>query len=222
MTYGDDLIKMAVSEAPEPSEIADRKIKQNTQYGEFGNVSSEPNASGFQRASSGSGEDTTEKTGFIRDSNGEQFDPGKHAADDRGRPKFTKTGKFRKKRGANFGPTRPVEATTERAIAYQLGHASAEAVFMLGGIVFGEDGAPEKDEETGEDERKQMQDAWASYYLLTGKTDIPPGLAIAMVCSVYAARRIPRPKVQSRFKRFTNWIKLKIAERKINRESEDK
>lgn len=165
----------------------------------------------------------------YRDAAGNPFDPDLHVTDSEGAPVLTKTGKLRrrpgrksadsKKPGGRVGglsvPDDSARRLREQARAN--GIAAAQATFTLGVAIGGTEWAPMRDDERGIDERAYMESAYAEYFEAKGLQDIPPGVALTIALTSYAAQRFTMPKTQTRMQRAKEWIAKKIAARKVRK-----
>lgn len=176
------------------------------------------------RATAQTAEIQRERDNAPTDAKGTKFDPALHAVDATGAPKKTATGEWAKKRGRKAGaqvsstmPQKPGAATIapagvspdQSALARAAGVQAAELVFMVGMVAGGQEWAPRVDEKTGLDERGMMQKAVGDYFVATGKTDIPPGVALTLALVAYAAPRFTMPQTQSRVSRARDWLASK-------------
>lgn len=186
----DDLATMTIESRSEPSAIADRRTDE---------VDSEK---------------VTESQGpaYVRDSAGELFDADIHTVDAGGNPKETKAGKWAKKRGRPAGNANTKKVAADNS-SQQLGRATAFLIFATGQTIFGDEWAPVIDPKQGIDEERVMRDAWAEYYLATGKEDLPPWAGVAVVCVSYALSRINKPQTKEKLTGFAGWIQNWKAKR---------
>ena len=158
------------------------------------------------------------------DSLGRKFDPIRYAADQAGRPKRDKLGRFFSKllgkRGAEPPPPPPPSASFIPADdpppqpgapgtvpggpdKYEL----AADVYTRGVIaaamgVMGDEWEPDN-----EAEFRGLRDSVAAYLRAKGCEDLSPGWALALAGATYGLRRLPRPKTQARIA----GIKAKLA-----------
>lgn len=144
---------------------------------------------------------TTQETGSmnnagLRDSSGNVFDPNIHAVDKDGKVVVTKTGKFRKRHRSKIEEPSPQIRQVQSA--NELGQATANLIFAASITVFGEVMTPLKNDDV--DEPLEMKSAFAAYYQATGKTDLPPGIALLVTIGGYYARRVNHPTFRSRVK----------------------
>jgi hypothetical protein len=78
------------------------------------------------------------------------------------------------------------------------GTMAANLVLQIGIVAGGEEWHPRRDEQSGLDEKMMLENAFADYFEATGKTDIPPGMALTVAIGAYALPRFTMPKTQSR------------------------
>lgn len=167
----------------------------------------------------------TKSFGHLIDRSGDSFDPAKHQTNDDGTPKTGTGGKLLKRRGRKKGghngtvsrstiggqhtqdSGHDAEKESQRAAAYTSGTAAANLVFSVGIALGGEEWQPAKDAQHGVDEQKQLTAAFGEYFLATGNTDIPPGIALTITLGAYALPRFTMPKTQTRAKSL--WEKIK-------------
>lgn len=177
-------------------------------------------------------EKIAEYTDGLKDADGQSFDPRLHVTDESGLPKLTKTGKLRKRRQPQeTAPTtrkpvtsfvatpksehsthdEPVDTSAASAAANSraAGVATANLLITVGMSLGGEEWAPVKNTELGIDEKALLENAFADYYLATGKTDLPPGLALTVAVGSYALPRFSKPKTKTRLKILGVWLKQK-------------
>lgn len=148
----------------------------------------------------------------LKDNSGTVFDPAIHVFDEEnGKPKYTKTGKFRKKPGRKTSKTGSVQGDAKAMSCREAGKVSAEAVFITGQALFGEEWKPVIDQENGIHEPENLTTAFASYYEATGFRDPPPWLVLVIGLGAYAGPRLAAPKTQGKLKRFTKWIGLRLT-----------
>ena len=147
-----------------------------------------------------------------KDSGGTVFDPAIHLFDaDTGKPKLTKTGKYRKKPGRKASATGSVQGDAKAMSCREAGKVSAEAVFVTGQALFGEEWKPVINPEHGIHEPEQLTTAFAAYYEATGFRDPPPWLVLVIGLGAYAGPRLAAPKTQSKLKRFGQWVGLRLT-----------
>ena len=167
----------------------------------------------------------------LRDVDGNPFDPSVHKTDKHGNPTLTKLGTLIKKPGRKSGTknsesrsfiggiAQSEEATPEQSLKVQArasGVMAANLLITMGMVAGGDEWRPMKDQATGLDEKLMLEGAFADYFEATGKTDIPPGMALTVAIGGYALPRFTMPKTQSRMSKVKNaikqwWINRKIA-----------
>ncbi len=151
------------------------------------------------------------------------FDQSIHELKD-GQPIKNKDGSFRKKRGRKTGvnysaagddtgsdgfnyPESPQSNNLEMAAK------TAAAIYIQTGvIVFGPEWLPDPKAM----EQEQLEYAFKMYFEAKGITDIPPGVALAITCAAYAAKRLYQPVTQSRVAYMIGWIRGKFSRRKAD------
>jgi hypothetical protein len=178
------------------------------------------------------------------DKHGAQFDPAIHVIGPDGKGVLTVRGTWAQKRGRKAGSAAPVtngasvrnstlggpaaqpspqaaqlaQQQAQQAQARAAGVAAAEMLFMIGQTIGGEEWRPMADKAIGIDERATMHQAFGDYFVASGKTDIPPGAAYAMMQKVSAAPRFAMPKTQTRFQKIKGAIVTWWVNRKLRRQ----
>lgn len=149
------------------------------------------------------------------------FNPAIHATNADGSPALTPTGrlaKIRKGRSAspkltipnNAGQSAQPSLAQSREVQARAGGAGfANLVIALSVGIGGEEFIPRRDPKVGLDEKAMLEGAFGDYFVATGKTDLPPGWALAAALSLYVVPRFGMPKTQSRFQRAKNWVAVK-------------
>lgn len=175
----------------------------------------------------GSDEDsTTEKK---VDSAGVEFNPEIHSGTQ------TATGKWRKKKGATNSilAGKPKEETQQepgaqseqvlRAKAAMIGTAGANALFMMGQALGGEEWAPISINKEGVvkieeyDEREMMEKAIADWAFASGKTEVSPNMGLMVALTAYMLPRFRMPKTQTKMKSAKEWLASKYLNWKLKR-----
>lgn len=173
-------------------------------------------------------EKTAEQWAHLRDTDGNSFDPNQHKTDKNGNPTVTKLGKLIKKPGRKPGqntasvvnPPKSQEPDPQAAARIQsrtTGKMAANLLITFGVVAGGEEWQPVKHEQTGIDEKHMLETAFADYFEATGKTDMPPGMALTVAIVGYAAPRFTMPKTKTRLGKIKGWIAKKIADRKLRK-----
>ncbi len=150
--------------------------------------------------------------GALIDSVGDSFDPDIHMTGRDGVPKYTKTGKFRKKRILKSEPEPEPESERDPRFL-NAAVATVAAVEMMAVMMGGDDFRMVSDKKKGIDERAMGVEAFATYYEAKGIDDIPPGVALAVWAIAYAAPRFAIPRVRERFgwiRKPFRWISRKL------------
>ena len=161
------------------------------------------------------------------DDAGEAWNPEVHATGANGRGVKTAKGTWRRRRGAGgrsgsvVAAKRggvPPEATSETQ-ARAAGVACAHALFVFGRALGGEEWSPRDSD--GHSETRLMESAFGDYFVATGRTDFPPGLALTMAVSAYALPRFTMPQTKSRITRAKQWIATKWIGWKDRKKAKD-
>ncbi len=166
-----------------------------------------------------------EHTGLF-DRMGRSFNRALHLVDDDDKPRMTKGGKLKIKRGQGPDASKEKESKiggleAPTGIAFAEGQAAAEAeilvtgqsaaslTFLLGIMAFKEDGKPTQDE------INQVTYAYQTYFRAKNIRDLPPGIVLATALITYAAPRLMKPKTSKKIAGV--WEKIKKRYAKKNR-----
>lgn len=164
-----------------------------------------------------------EVEGAASDKFGHAFDASIHATNADGSPKLTPTGRFAKLSkstrestlrvpGKSPATSPAVPASVSKEVAARASGKGAANLFIMGCLVIGgEEWMPQADPRTGMNEREMLEAAFGDYFVATGKTDLPPGWALAAGIFMYAGRRFAMPKTQSRIAKAKSWLVAKYV-----------
>ena len=144
------------------------------------------------------------------DSAGNVFDPSKHDVDANGKPKLTKTGRFRKKRKSSVIRSSKAEAREKEIESEHIrmsAAATVDGIATIARAIGGDDFQFEKLDDY--DERRAGIDAFASYYKSKGITDVPAGVIVTTWIIGYVSRRLMMERTQSRLKKLFAFFKKK-------------
>lgn len=156
-----------------------------------------------------------------RDKNGILFDAGRHTGS------MLKNGSWRerKKRTSTVsaGPA-PVDPSIAAAQQSELlkqqsraaGIAAAHLTFMSCVAVGGREWQPR---DIPLDERATLEQAYGDYFMAKNITDFPPGVALAIALTMYAAPRFVMPETRTRLSKVKTWFAARIANAKLKREA---
>ena len=167
----------------------------------------------------------------LKDSDGNSFDPAIHKTNKEGEPTLSTKGKLIKKptRKAATGAksTSTIGGTgvnPQQNKDHQLkvqsrasGTMAANLLLTIGVAAGGEEWQPIKNDEHGLDEKAMLEGAFADYFEATGKTDIPPNMALTIAIGSYTLPRFTMPKTQSRLSKVKQWFTKKAANRKLKK-----
>tara|TARA_R110000772_G_scaffold264301_2_gene384772 strand:+ start:65 stop:805 length:741 start_codon:yes stop_codon:yes gene_type:complete len=166
----------------------------------------------------------------LKDSEGNSFDPAIHKTNKAGEPTTSTKGKLikkpaggaksgRPKSGSTIGgaAAAPTPEQTAKIQSRASGKMAANLVLTMGIVAGGEEWQPMSDPLNGLDEKAMLEGAFADYFEATGKTDIPPNMALAVALGAYALPRFTMPKTQSRMQKLKLWITKKAADRKLKK-----
>lgn len=134
------------------------------------------------------------------------FDPDLHARGKDGNGILTVGGSWRKKRGSKASHQIALPGQTPGDVSIKVGQQIAETIFQIGQMLGGEEWAPQRNDEYGIDERRQMHDAWSQYAAAKEMEDFPPGVAISIAMLGYIAPRFALPKTKSRLQAAKDWV----------------
>lgn len=165
------------------------------------------------------------------------FDPSIHATNKDGTPKFRADGKtFALKRGrkpgdhipsplpdavsgdvaqsaSNIDMSKPSAAPVPPKVDYTgLGKVYAGLFVSAGVGLIGEEWAPQDN-----DERKNLETAFAMYAKSTNAVDLPPGWALVFALGIYSAKRLPHPNTRGKLEKLKDKAKLIILWLKTKR-----
>ena len=165
------------------------------------------------------GDQEQEHAGLF-DRMGRSFNRTMHLTDEDDKPRLTKGGKLKIKRGQGPDAAKVKESTIggldqPPGIGFAEGQAAAEAeilvtgqsaaslTFLLGMMIFKEDGKPTKDE------INQVTYAYQTYFRAKNIRDLPPGIVLVTALVTYAGPRLMKPEIQKKagnvWKKFKNW-----------------
>ena len=166
----------------------------------------------------------------LVDIDGNGFDPSIHKTNKAGEPTLSTKGKLIKKAGrkpasnkkpqSSFvggGLQQPTQADVQKLQARATGTVAANMVMRIGIAFGGEEWKPRMDEQTGLNEKSMLEGAFADYFETTGKTDLPPTMALTVAIGAYALPRFTMPKTQSRLQKLTGGIKKWFINRKLKK-----
>lgn len=169
-------------------------------------------------------------TDVEKDDTGVVWNPEIHATGADGKGVKTAKGEWRRRRGAagrssvvgRHGAVDVPPAQLKDQAARAAGVACAHSLFMFGRMIGGEEWAPRKIVDSGKtllDESAMMEQAWGDYFVATGRTDFPPGLALTMACSAYILPRFTMPLTKTRIQKAKEWIVHKYVSWKMRKEN---
>lgn len=157
------------------------------------------------------------KTGAPVDKGGQVFNSSIHQSDPKtGEPLKTKKGYWQKKRGVKAGTipkiNLPQNNQQEPGPSNECKIAASMTVESITGtcaVLISDEWSIESPEE-----HKFLSDAVAVYYESLGITRLPPWAMALGAFSVYAGKRIRKPKTVSRFEKIKAWWRIRKAEKK--------
>jgi hypothetical protein len=162
----------------------------------------------------------------ILDNQGQKFNSHIHAVDSDGNPRFTKSGRFMKKRGGAAqklnlpkSEEQKREETQAQIGTYEAACAATAIYIQTGVALFGDEWQPEQLPHASEEE--VLIHSFDRYFQAKGVYDIPPGFALAIGLGSYAARRLSKPKTRTRFEQFKDWAVGKFYTYKSKRNKKD-
>jgi hypothetical protein len=158
--------------------------------------------------------ESTAKFSHLTDKNGDGFDPKRHKTKRDGSPTVSKLGKLMLKPNAKkHDSTKPEQASTaqyagqlddikpelsdaEKQQCTALGKVSANMIFAAGRMLGGEEWQPVKQQ--GYDEASALEQAFADYYIASGKTEMSPAAGLGMALCAYALPRFTMPETKKK------------------------
>lgn len=167
----------------------------------------------------------------LVDVDGNSFDPSIHKVNKAGEPTTSTKGKLIKKAGRKKATTtkgaqssfvggdaqQPTQDQIHKLQARATGTVAANMVMQLGIAFGGDEWNPRVDEQTGLNEKSMLEGAFADYFETTGKTDLPPAMALTVAIGAYALPRFTMPKTQSRVQKLTGGLKKWFINRKLKK-----
>lgn len=172
-----------------------------------------------------------EKWADLKDVDGNPFDPAMHKVNKDGEPTVSPKGNLIKKPGRKAGKAPGVSSSVigvkqepkadpevqAKMQARASGKMAANLLMTLGVVAGGEEWQPLKDPQSGLDEKQMLESAFGDYFEATGKTDIPPGMALTVAIGGYMLPRFTMPKTRSRMGKVKDWFVKKLADRKLRK-----
>lgn len=179
----------------------------------------------------------------LVDKNGDSFDPKRHKTKSDGSPTISKTNKLMLKPNAPAkGSSKPASASTtqnsgqdaeepkvlsetEKQQCTALGKVSANMIFACGRMVGGDEWIPQK--QNGYDEAAALEQAFADYYIASGKTEMSPAAGLGIALASYALPRFTMPKTKEKTASLTKkvyawWHNRKGAKEEASRQKAEK
>lgn len=164
----------------------------------------------------------------LVDVDGNTFDPSMHKTNKAGEPTTSTKGKLIKKAGRKPSAQKTSsvvggQRTTQSPKEVQNGQARASGVMtanlllQVGIVMGGEEWYPQTDEASGLNEKSMLENAFADYFQATGKTDIPPNVALIVAVGAYALPRFTMPKTKTRVSGLIGGIKKWFINRKLKK-----
>jgi len=161
------------------------------------------------------------------DCDGNHFDPAIHKTTAAGEPTLSTRNKLIKKPGRKPGSNKHSvihnpNTSPELAKPSTSANSRASGVLVARSFVgiaslISDEWKPVKSAEYGVDEMAQLENAFGDYFEATGKTDIPPGVALAIAMSGYVLPRLSAPKTKKRVGGFFTGIRKWFARRKLKK-----
>ena len=139
-----------------------------------------------------------------------------HATTDSGQPKYTRSGKFRRKPSSSAEPVSEVNVDDvgggSGAADYTgMGEAMAVTITASCTMMMGEDWKPEQQEVSA------IAQAWAKYFEAKGIQDFPPSLMLGVVHFGYITKRLTMPQTKSKIGNLVIKWKARRAAKKYAR-----
>ena len=158
----------------------------------------------------------------------EAFNPDIHESDDKGNPRLTKDGRFRKKRGqksnknrnnqgdsVNEANTGAGETNTSQPIDYKV-----TAVFFTTIVFSTMETAFGKAWKPSEAEQGNINYCATRFCEANDITDLPPGIALALAFGMYALPRLNDPETKERMRSYGESLGLVSPRKKVTNMAE--
>tara|TARA_R110000737_G_C14623309_1_gene493996 strand:- start:5709 stop:6473 length:765 start_codon:yes stop_codon:yes gene_type:complete len=164
----------------------------------------------------------------LVDVSGNSFDPDLHKTNKAGEPTTSTKGNLIKKAGrkpkANTSSVGGAGGKTSISEDDQLkiqsrasGVMTANLLLQVGIVAGGSEWYPQRDVDSGLDEKRMLENAFADYFEATGKQDLPPSMALMVAVGAYALPRFTMPKTKTRVQKMTSGIKAWYVNRKLKK-----
>ena len=138
------------------------------------------------------------------------FDPAIHATGPDGKPSLTRAGKFRaksRKKSASVSVlphnAKSVPPSTDQCRV--AGVAAAHALLSVSQALGGAEWSP------ADGEAKMLEVAFGDYFVASGMSDFPPGIALTFVVGAYALPRLSMPttsgKIKNALTKIVGWVR---------------
>lgn len=178
-------------------------------------------------------ENNESKSVGNRDSQGTAWNPEIHAQGADGKGVLTAKGEWRRRRGASKrssvvggASTLPAVPPADVQLARAAGVACAHSILMMGSLLGGAEWQPRilesSDGKVQLNEAEMMEKAFGDYFVAKGKTEFPPGVALAMALSAYVMPRFTMPQTRTRLQKVKEWAAAKYAKWKVRKQPKDK
>ena len=123
--------------------------------------------------------------------------------------------------GGTKSESSPADPATEARASLELqsrvaAQAATGCTFMVCTALGGKEWQPRVEPI---DETSVLNDAYTQYFISKGVVDFPPGIALALALTMYAAPRFTMPETKARASRLKVWIAAKVANWKLKREA---
>jgi hypothetical protein len=164
----------------------------------------------------------------LTDVDGNSFDPSIHKTNKAGEPTTSTKGKLIKKAGRKASPQKTSsfvggqgaqqsQREVQNGQARASGIMTANLLLQVGIVMGGEEWYPQTDEASGLNEKSMLENAFADYFQATGKTDIPPNIALIVAVGAYVLPRFTMPKTKTRVQSLFGGIKKWFINRKLRK-----
>lgn len=163
----------------------------------------------------------------LVDVDGNPFDPDLHKTNKAGEPTTSTKGNLIKKAGRKPKAKSSVggnginstvsEADQLKAQSRASGVMTANLLLQVGIVAGGEEWYPQSDIDSGLNEKRMLENAFADYFEATGKQDLPPSMALMVAVGAYALPRFTMPKTKTRLQKMTSGIKTWFVNRKLKK-----
>lgn len=171
--------------------------------------------------------DSPSVNGYIPPTS-EAFNPAIHEVDDKGNPRLTKDGKFRRKRGQRPKNSKPNTAPASESNPFagesnpfagpEFDYA-ATATFITSLVFSAMESAFGPSWKPNDGERNNINNATARFCEAHSIADLPPGIALTLAFGLYALPRFNDPETLERMRSYGESLGLVNPKKKVTNEA---